>query len=313
MPGSPLAAPDEVVDLARRRDAARRDRDYAAADELRDAISAAGWKVSDSPAGFVLLPLRPAVEVYPKVAAVPSAAGEPDSCQHSVCIAYHGWPEDVARLVNGFSAGAPAGSLEVLLGVADGAEDPPPDLLGSAHQSLARQVRAVRVTGAGQAQAYNAVVRCATGRIVHLVEPSLEFGFDVLQVAAASLGDPAVGACGPFGLDTADWREFQPAAGPQVMALEYLLSLRRADAGRIGEMDPGFRYYRNLDLDFSRQVAATGMELRTYPAVVQRHLHRLWDSTSAEDRDRLSRRNFNRMLDRWVRPGVAGSAAPPPA
>src|SRR5437660_534195 len=80
------------------------------------------------------------------------------------------------------------------------------------------------------------------------------------------LDDPSVGAAGPFGLATDDWRDFKPVEVGEVMALEYLVSVRRRDIARIGEMDRAFRFYRNLDIDYSRQVVAAGLELRRYPS-----------------------------------------------
>ncbi len=56
------AAPDvpaELVELARRRDAARRGRDFATADRLRDELRSAGWTVRDGPDGPVLVPAAP--------------------------------------------------------------------------------------------------------------------------------------------------------------------------------------------------------------------------------------------------------------
>jgi cysteinyl-tRNA synthetase len=50
-------APDEVRQLAQTREAARGDRDFAAADRLREEIAALGWEVRDGPAGFELIPL----------------------------------------------------------------------------------------------------------------------------------------------------------------------------------------------------------------------------------------------------------------
>jgi hypothetical protein len=32
---------------------------------------------------------------------------------------------------------------------------------------------------------------------------------------------------------------------------------------------------------------------------VRRHTHRLWEATSAADRERLSKKNMYRFLDRW--------------
>jgi cysteinyl-tRNA synthetase len=50
-------APEEVLALARRREQARTDRDFAAADRLRGEISEHGWEVRDGSEGFELLPL----------------------------------------------------------------------------------------------------------------------------------------------------------------------------------------------------------------------------------------------------------------
>jgi cysteinyl-tRNA synthetase len=50
-------APEPVLELAERRERARAERDFAAADELRDELAALGWEVRDVPGGFELLPL----------------------------------------------------------------------------------------------------------------------------------------------------------------------------------------------------------------------------------------------------------------
>jgi cysteinyl-tRNA synthetase len=50
-------APAQVRELAERRERARAERDFAAADDLRVQIAALGWEVRDGSAGFELLPL----------------------------------------------------------------------------------------------------------------------------------------------------------------------------------------------------------------------------------------------------------------
>jgi cysteinyl-tRNA synthetase len=53
------AEPDaEALDLARRREAARGERDFGEADRLRDELRARGWEVRDSPEGPELIPLE---------------------------------------------------------------------------------------------------------------------------------------------------------------------------------------------------------------------------------------------------------------
>jgi cysteinyl-tRNA synthetase len=51
-------APQEVVELAGRRQAAREARDFAEADRLRADIEAAGWEARDDPDGYRLVPRR---------------------------------------------------------------------------------------------------------------------------------------------------------------------------------------------------------------------------------------------------------------
>jgi cysteinyl-tRNA synthetase len=50
-------APEGVRELAAQREQARAQRDFAAADRLRDEIAALGWEVRDGPNGFELIPL----------------------------------------------------------------------------------------------------------------------------------------------------------------------------------------------------------------------------------------------------------------
>lgn len=50
------AVPDEVLDLVRRREQARADRDFAGADALRDAILAQGYELRDGPDGPEVIP-----------------------------------------------------------------------------------------------------------------------------------------------------------------------------------------------------------------------------------------------------------------
>jgi cysteinyl-tRNA synthetase len=54
---APADAPAHVSDLAAERERARGERDFAAADRLRDEIAALGWEVRDGPGGFELIPL----------------------------------------------------------------------------------------------------------------------------------------------------------------------------------------------------------------------------------------------------------------
>jgi cysteinyl-tRNA synthetase len=56
--GEEESAPNEILDLAERRQAARERRDFAEADRLRDELEAAGWEARDEAGGYRLVPRR---------------------------------------------------------------------------------------------------------------------------------------------------------------------------------------------------------------------------------------------------------------
>jgi len=112
----------------------------------------------------------------------------------------------------------------------------------------------------------------------------------------------AVAIAGPFGLRSRDTvKEFAEDPGPEVEAIEgYCMAFRRADALAVGGMDPKFRFYRIADIDFSFRLRDGGGSARVVAGLpLERHEHRLWEATPAPERDRLSRRNLYRFLDRW--------------
>jgi len=63
--------------------------------------------------------------------------------------------------------------------------------------------------------------------------------------------------------------------------------------------DRGFKFYRTCDIELSFRVKDQGLRVVVTPVPVTRHEHRMWASTSEADRERLSKRNFYRFLDRW--------------
>jgi hypothetical protein len=127
-----------------------------------------------------------------------------------------------------------------------------------------------------------------------------------LTPLAEALADPDVAVAGGFGLASPDLRHFVEAAGPDVDAIEaYWLAFRRADVSTLGPLDEKFVFYRNLDIWWSL-VLRTGADPAQPPRralrldlPLVRHEHRGWTSLPATERDRLSRRNFYRVLDRF--------------
>jgi len=307
--------PSEIEALARERAASRVDREYARADALRAEIEAAGWRVVDHGTAYRLEPAAPptieAVDVvrYGSAAAVPSVLDVPAKAAFTVLLLADDWPDDLARMLGGLRAHAPAGTQVVIV-----ANDPAPAQAarlapGSAElEPVAGAEPQVLWTSArlGYAAALNAGLHRACGTIVVLADTSMEPTGDALAPLAGALANPDVAVAGGFGLASPDLRHFVEAAGPDVDAIEaYWLAFRRADLSTLGPLDEKFVFYRNLDIWWSLVLRAGADPDRPPRRALRldlplvRHEHRGWTSLPAAERDRLSKRNFYRVLDRF--------------
>lgn len=311
--------PDAVRDAARRRSEARAARDWPAADALRDEIEAAGWKVIDAGTDYRLEPANPAdVEVggeirYGRSDAVPSRLEDPATGVASVIVVVEGHDPAAIDSVAAIARLVPDGCTVVIVG--DGIGDP---LSGGLRDALAASpldpslvdiVRTSAPLGRGAAQ--NIGIRRSRGPIVVVCDTSIEPTGDVVGPLAAALDDPGVAVAGPFGLISTDLRQFEEVAptGGQpidVAAVQgYLMAFRRADAALRGPLDEGFRFYRNLDIWWSLVLRDEGEGKAPRRAVavpdvpVMRREPWAWTSTRESERDRLSKRNFYRLLDRF--------------
>jgi GT2 family glycosyltransferase len=285
--------PEDVRRLAAEREGARRGRDFALADRLRDRIREAGFDVVDTPRGPELSPAtagapRAEPPVYGRSEDVPSLLDRAPWAECSVQWMVQGWPEDVERGIRSFGAGPDVQHVVV-------------DASDSAAGAWPEDVEVVRFEPAmGWAAARNAGLRRAAGRIVVLVDGSVEATGDVLGPLRSALDDPTVGVTGPFCLVSDDLREFREAGGPEVDAVEgYLMAFRRELVEGGLRFDEKFRFYRTADIELSFQIKAMGLRATVTPVPVERHEHRMWVSTPEEERARLSKRNFYRFLDRW--------------
>ena len=65
-------------------------------------------------------------------------------------------------------------------------------------------------------------------------------------------------------------------------------------------MRESFRFYRNLDIEYSFQFLDQGYRIVTLGSLpLERHEHRVWSNMSEEVREKLSRDNFRRFHKRW--------------
>ena len=311
--------PQPVLDAAHARAAARAARDWPAADRLRAEIQAAGWRVVDRGTDFRLEPLHPpdvadGVGIrYGRSDAVPSRLDAPSTCPATVVVVASDQPDDLDRALVALRRHAPGGTQVVVVADAPDAAQaerlPEPAAPGGDKPDIEVdvEVEVVRTSARlGWAAALNIGLRRAAGEVVVVMDTSVEPTGDVVTPLVAALADPEVAVAGAFGLRSADLRRFEEVAAGDAAAIEgYLLAVRRADAAAAGPLDEAFRFYRNLDIWWSLVLRDRGEGAPARRATVVaglplvRHEHRGWTSVPEAERDRLSKRNFYRVLDRF--------------
>jgi GT2 family glycosyltransferase len=285
-------APAEIRALGERRAAARAAGDYEAADALREQIAAAGWTVVDEPAGWRLEPAMAEAPVRMQASAVRSVLDDDPIYDVSLQWVVEGWPQDVRRAIEGFRATAGGRRLQFVVA----------ELTGADAEDWGADVEVIRLQeGTGWAAARNAGLRRSRGRLVLVLDGSIEPAGDVLGPLEEALADPGVGVCGPFGVITHDLREFDaaPEAGDCDAVEGYLMALRRDVLILAGPFDEKFRWYRMADIDWSFRVKDVGLRAVVVPVPVTKHEHRMWFETPPAQRASWSKRNFYRFLDRW--------------
>jgi len=207
---------------------------------------------------------------------VPAAAPPADV---SVLVDLGGWPEDAARFLASLDRHRGDRNVEVV------PANQGPEL------------------GFGAAQ--NQALSQAGGNLVVLVDTSLEITGDLLGALAATLDDATVAVAGPFGLASADLREYEERMAGDVVAVQgYCLAARRADLEAVGGVRESFAFYRNADIDLSLRLRTLHDPIRRAVAVgaedCRRHPHRAWEATPEAERAELSRRNMRRVHKRFL-------------
>jgi cysteinyl-tRNA synthetase len=266
----------------------RRDREFAAADGIRERLRAGGWEVLDSADGSELQALK-----------APAQAGtKPVARAVTLLTVVHGWRPDVERWLLSVFTHTKA-DFEALL--VDNSGDA--RMAGWLESRAAERLRLVTLDPpVGFAIAVNAGIEAAAGEVVVLFDPGVELTGDAITPLLQALSDPTVVVTGPFGLrGKGTLKEFEEDPGPDVDAIEgYCMAFRRSDAQAVRGFDPKFRFYRIADIEFSFRLRDRGGRAMAVAGLpLTKHEHRLWEWTPPDERDRLSKRNFYRFLDRW--------------
>jgi cysteinyl-tRNA synthetase len=312
------AAPDEVRAWAQARSDARVAQDWPEADRLRAAIEAAGWRIIDRGSRFSLEPAHAPDLVegdrirYGSSRAVPTRLDEPATAPVTVILVAVDQPADLARTLDGLRRHGVAGGQVVIV-----ADQPDPaqeaELVaadGPTSRPIQGELPEVVWTSEplGRAAAINAGLRRAAGSIVILLDTSVELVGDLFGPLTATLEDQTIAVAGPWGLVSRDLRRFEPGEPGDVDTIDGVaLAFRRADVSEVGFLDEHFRLDLNLDIWWSLVLrdggeASEGRRAVAVPAAaaaVVRHDRPALNGVGQAEHDRLSKRSFYRVLDRF--------------
>lgn len=221
---------------------------------------------------------------------------DPDAHDISFVVLFEGWMDDLVRFHDSLQAFLERCDWELVV-IDNPVDDDASEQIASLSRTLHVPVRDRLGYGAGR----NLGLRLATGRIVCIVDTSVELTADVLPSLREAFARDRVGLVGRWGVVTRDGFQFDEAEGPNVDGVEaYFMALPRANLVRTGLFDPKFKFYRNADVDFSFRVRDAGLRTVVDPTLpLVRHEHRLWENTPESRRDELSRSNFFRFRNRW--------------
>lgn len=291
----------EVEALAHERAQARQDKDFARADELRDAIDTAGWKVVDTPDGFELVE-KPPFAVFGSLAEIDVQITAPVV----VTVIVDGWPQDFDTCLSALVEHAPKDSM--VLAIDCGNVDSAGVRVADWEKSHPDQVRAVHVESTlqqvGWAPVVRAAIEMAECEAFAIMDMSTVLEGDAFTPMLQALEESGVVASGWRGVNVNvedAWRTFVDAGPGEVDAvLGYAMVVRTSAAKEVGP-DTKARFYRNADMEWCLLLREAGGRIVVpaggLPLRQDRH-HGYHDSDPAY-RDKQSKKTYDRILQRF--------------
>ena len=302
------SVPESILSIVERRGSLRRHARYDEADVLRAKLDGAGYVVQDTHDGTRVRPKstwEKHEEAWPTIsspAEVPSLVHEPDGAEVSIAVVASNYVDDVRRCIESALRWASELSVEVVA-VDNGSTDGTPEWLerAASNDPRVRVVHTDHLLGSGAAN--NILLKQSRGRTIIMLDTSVEVLGDIFGPIQELLDDATVGVTGPFGLRSSDLHHFHEGegeAGDMDAMQGYCFAFKRNLLKDVGMMRESFRFYRNLDIDYSFHFKAKGYRIVADPTLpIQRHEHRGWAELSEQECDELSRKNYGRFLHKW--------------
>ena len=285
-----MSAPESLHELGRARQAARADKNFALADQLRDQIAQAGFEIVDVPGGFEFNKKI----LIQSVADIQKLKNLPKTDRSiTVAIIVNGFHEDAIISVNSIKEHS---SAEIVVLATQPADD-----LSAIVDSHTHVFHLEKDAGWGECA--NALLRISATPYVVIMDPSTTFTDDAISPVLQELNKKDFAAVGWRGglVNTEDqWRTVDDKGAGEVDVLfSYFFALDKDAAVTAGGFNPRAIYYRNADMEFSLRLKhAAGRLLQMDLPLVQGRHHGYYD-TEESFRETQSKKNYDRILERF--------------
>jgi cysteinyl-tRNA synthetase len=299
--------PETIVSTLDRRSALREQQEYSFADDLRSNVLSQGFLVEDTSGDTRIRPKTPLEQQEERWRTISSSRDveslldQPPLYDFTFILNAYNYVDDVKRCVESMLRCSEERSAEIIV-VDNGSTDGTAQWLEEL-QSECPNVRVFHCDHViGDAAGKNIGLKQSLGKYIVVLDASAEITGDLLSKVQENLSVETVGIFGPYGLSTDDMRHFHEEVeqGDADAMQAYCMAFRRDALQQVGLMHESFRFYRNLDIDYSFQFKEHGYRIvadATLPLV--RHEHRQWTELDENQRDEMSRKNFGRFLKRW--------------
>ena len=285
-----MSAPESLHELGRARQAARADKNFALADQLRDQIAQAGYEIVDGVGGFELHE-KSLVHVITDIQKLKNLPKSDRSI--TVAIVVNGFHEDAVTSVNSIKAHS---SAEILVLATQPAED-----LSSIVDSHTHVIQLENDPGWGECA--NAALRIISTPFAVIMDPSTTFTGDAISPVLQELQKKDFAAVGWRGglINIEDqWRSVDDKGAGEVDVLfSYFFALDKEAALQAGGFNARAIYYRNADMEFSLRLKHAAGRLLQMDLPLEQGRHHGYYDTEESFRDAQSKKNYDRILERF--------------
>ena len=285
-----MSAPESLHELGRARQAARADKNFALADQLRDQIAQAGYEIVDVVGGFELH-AKSLVQVFADIQKLKNLPKSDRSV--TVAIVVNGFHEDAITSVNSIKAHS---SAEILVLATQPAED-----LSSIVDSHTHVIQLENDPGWGECA--NAALRIISTPFAVIMDPSTTFTGDAISPVLQELQKKDFAAVGWRGglINIEDqWRSVDDKGAGEVDVLfSYFLAVDKDAALQAGGFNARAIYYRNADIEFSLRLKHASGHLLQMDLPLEQGRHHGYYDTEESFRDAQSKKNYDRILERF--------------